>query len=57
MLGAAILAATGAGLFPSLDAGVERMVQTMETYTPDPKTSAAYQERLKAFSDIYERLH
>lgn len=37
LLGAAILAATGAGLFPSLDAGVERMVQTMETYTPTPK--------------------
>ncbi|WP_102108979.1 FGGY-family carbohydrate kinase [Oceaniglobus roseus] len=47
-LGAAILAATGAGHFESIDAGCEAMVRTAKVITPDPETHAAY-------APIYER--
>ncbi|WP_099827887.1 FGGY-family carbohydrate kinase [Oceaniglobus indicus] len=41
-LGAAILAATGAGHFDSIDAGCDAMVRTAQVIEPDPETHAAY---------------
>jgi ribulokinase len=41
-LGSAILAATGAGAFDSIDAGAAAMVRVARTITPDPARHAAY---------------
>jgi xylulokinase len=42
-LGAAILAATGAGFFSSLESACKKMVQLSHTYIPDPHQHRAYQ--------------
>lgn len=42
-LGSAILAATGAGHFASIEAGCAAMVRVSHTITPDPARHAAYQ--------------
>jgi xylulokinase len=43
-LGAALLAGTGTGLIPSLEAGVRRITITTAVYQPDPEASARYAE-------------
>ncbi|SHH75989.1 FGGY-family carbohydrate kinase [Cognatishimia maritima] len=57
LLGAAILAAFGAGIFTSIDDGVGQMVRTQESYTPDPDRKTLYAERLTRFSDLYDMLY
>ncbi len=57
LLGAAILAAFGAGMFRSIDDGVAGMVKTLETYQPDSQSTAEYAEGLKRFSELYRRLY
>lgn len=57
LLGAAILAASGAGLFASIEEGVAQMVTTLETYDPEPKSVAIYSEVLARFFELYERLY
>ena len=42
-LGAAILAATGAGFFSSLECACKKMVNLSHTYTPDPGRHKTYQ--------------
>jgi xylulokinase len=51
-LGAAILAGAGSGLFPSLQAGVEKMVHLERTFRPDPQISGMYNQRF----DVYRRM-
>lgn len=48
-LGATILAGVGCGVFPSLESGVEIMVQLDRTFEPDPKKQAAYDERFSKY--------
>jgi sugar (pentulose or hexulose) kinase len=52
-LGAAILAATAAGLYPDVRSAAAGMVRLGETYDPDPKQRAFY-DRL--YEDVYRRL-
>jgi xylulokinase len=52
VLGAAILAGLGSGVFPSLQAGVSSMVQPDQEFLPDPRASRRYHE---AFA-LYRRL-
>jgi xylulokinase len=52
VLGAAILAGTGCGLFSSLQEGVKNMVQLNKTFIPDPSKHSKYNERF----NLYQRL-
>lgn len=57
LLGAAILAGVGANLFETIDDGVARMVNTLESYRPDPQRQAFYADRLDAFAALYQTLY
>ncbi len=51
--GAALLAGTGAGLFPSAAAGAERFLELTQTYEPDPARHAAYTRRYELYREVY----
>lgn len=57
LLGAAILAALGAGHFQSIDEGVAQMVNTLETYEPDPDAHNSYGGAIDRYSELYNRLY
>ena len=48
-LGAAILAGTGSGLFPSLRSGVDAMVRLEQRFEPDPGRQRLYSERFARY--------
>jgi xylulokinase len=48
-LGAAILAGTGSGLFPSLRSGVDAMVRLTQRFEPNPTRQKQYTERFAAY--------
>lgn len=50
--GAAIVAATGAGLFQSIDEATEQFVQVRRVYQPNTSSSEAYAERFALFQQI-----
>ncbi len=52
-LGAAILAGTGCGAFPSLAEGVEIMVVPERTFEPNPAAQARYDERFELYRQLY----
>ena len=56
VLGAAILAGAGCGVFPSLEAGVRQMVQLGRTFEPDPHKQAAYTERFAKYQRLWPLL-
>jgi xylulokinase len=56
LLGAAILAAVGAGLFESIEDGADQMVQLKETYTPIEKNTNRYGELYELFTMTYNGL-
>lgn len=51
-LGVAIAAGRGAGVFDSLDAGVEAMTAMKTTYRPDPSMKSHYDRRYKLFGEL-----
>jgi xylulokinase len=53
VLGAAILAGVGCGVFPSLEAGVGTMVQLDRTFEPDPKKQGLYNERFAKYQYLW----
>jgi xylulokinase len=53
VLGAAILAGVGCGVFPSLEVGVETMVQLDRTFEPDPKKQSLYSERFAQYRHLW----
>jgi xylulokinase len=53
VLGAAILAGAGCGVFPSLEAGVDTMVHLGRTFDPDPKTQGLYNERFAKYRRLW----
>jgi gluconokinase len=53
VLGAAILAARGAGLVPDLETGVRRMTRIERTIDPDPVAHGRY----AALFDVYRSLY
>lgn len=55
-LGAAICAGVGIGLFSDITEGADRMVRIDETYEPDPKTAALYEELYGIYCRMYEAL-
>lgn len=52
-LGAAMLAATGCGWFPSLDACADAFVKRSRSYRPDPERSARYAELFGVYKQVY----
>jgi xylulokinase len=53
ILGAAILAGSGCGVFPSLEAGVEVMVKLDRTYEPDQKMHELYAGRFEQYKQLW----
>ena len=56
VLGAAILAGVGAGLFKSVEEGVDEMVKVKDRVEPNLKNHAIYEEMYKAYVCAYEGL-
>ncbi len=51
-LGAAILAGTGSGVFPSIASGVEKMVQLNQVFEPQPDKQALYNRRFEKYKKL-----
>jgi xylulokinase len=56
VLGAAILAGVGAGLFESVPEAVDQMVKVKDRVEPNLKNHAIYEEMYRAFACAYEGL-
>lgn len=52
-LGAAIIAGTGSGIFPSLEVGVETMVKLDRTFYPDPRQQRLYDDRFEKYRRLW----
>jgi xylulokinase len=52
-LGAAIIAGAGSGVFPSLTAGVETMVQLEREFHPNPQVQPRYDERFEKYRQLW----
>jgi xylulokinase len=55
-LGAAILAGVGSGLYRDAPEAAERMVRVRETFDPDPRASALYDEYYALYQETYSAL-
>jgi xylulokinase len=53
VLGAAILAGAGCGVFPSLEAGVETMVKPDRTFEPDLAMHERYAGRFEKYKQLW----
>ena len=51
--GGAMLAMVGCGLFPSVQAAADALVELASTTEPDPEIAARYEEQYRKFSKIY----
>ena len=56
VLGSAIVAAVGAGVYPDLPAAAAAMVRTAHTYQPDMERHAAYGFYVKKYQETYRQL-
>ena len=56
VLGAAILGGVGAGVFDTIEEGVEKMVSIEEQYEPDQGNHAVYNEVFEIYRNIYRSL-
>ncbi|MFH1753037.1 MAG: FGGY family carbohydrate kinase [Candidatus Omnitrophota bacterium] len=54
LLGAAMLAGYGIGIFDSMNKAAEKMVRVKKRYRPDKRDSAAYKEIYKNYCRIYK---
>jgi len=55
-LGAAILAGTAAGIYASVDEGIERTVRLDRTYEPQPDSVSRYSDRYAVYRKLYPAL-
>lgn len=55
LLGAAVLAACGLGLYPTPAAAAQRMVRIRKTYAPDAARAAAYDEVFRNYCAVREQ--
>ncbi len=56
IIGAAILAGVGAGIFDNVAAGVEKMVHFTDTIAPIEKNIEKYNKLYKAYKKMYNAL-
>lgn len=54
--GAAILAAVGCGVFPSVEEAAKQLVKVVATEEPNPELAAKYEERYQKFRKFYPAL-
>lgn len=54
ILGAAIIAGVGVGIFPDITTAVSSMVHVKTVYEPDPKETEIYQQMYGLYCDTYE---
>ena len=54
--GAAILAAVGCGVFPSVEEAAKKLVKVVATEEPEPELAAKYEERYQKFKKFYPLL-
>lgn len=54
--GAAILAAVGCGVFPSVEEAAKQLVKVVATEEPEPELAAKYEERYQKFRKFYPAL-
>lgn len=57
LLGAAILAGVGAQIFNSIEEGVAQMVNTLESFTPNPDCQTVYEKELERFNQLYKTIY
>ena len=56
LLGSAIVASVGAGLYPDLQTAAGRMVSIDKQYTPDPQRHEEYAFYVRQYQDTYKQL-
>jgi xylulokinase len=56
VLGAAVMAGKGSGIFTSIAEGAEQMVQIDREYTPNPENAKTYGDLYEVFCRLYEGL-
>ena len=54
--GAAILAATGCGVFPTVEAAAQQLVQVKATVEPEPELVKKYEKQYQKFRMLYPAL-
>jgi xylulokinase len=52
-LGAAMLAGQGCGLFDDLDQVARRFVREKQTFEPNPRFKARYDEKFELYKQVY----
>jgi xylulokinase len=57
LLGAAILAGCGAGVFGSVDAAAQQMVRVRQRYEPDADRAGQYNQRYESWCRVRDALH
>jgi xylulokinase len=55
-LGCMVMAATAAGAYPSLEAGIRRAVRTKRVYRPDAAMHGWYMEKFDRYRKLYEKM-
>ena len=55
-LGAAMLAAVGCGVFPSVEEAAQAIVQVVDVIEPEPELVEKYQDRYQTFRQLYPAL-
>ena len=56
VLGAAVMAGKGAGIFESITEGTEEMVQVDREYTPNAENTKIYRDLYQVYCDLYDGL-
>jgi ribulokinase len=56
LLGSAVVAAVGAGLYPDLPTAAQQMVAIEQQFTPDPQRHAEYAFFVRQYQDTYRHL-
>jgi xylulokinase len=56
VIGAALIAGVGTGIYESLQAAAQRFVQFDQTFTPDHGETARHAKRFAAYTALYEQL-
>ena len=55
LLGAAIIAGTGVGIYPSVAEGAAKVVKYDTTYEPNPENAAVYEELYQTWKKVYKQ--
>ena len=56
-LGCALVAAVGAGIYPTYKEAVNKMVKVVKRYTPNPENVPIYEDAFKVWRQIFRDLH